>query len=107
MHISTALRCCGFFMKRQKRMGNPHRHTNPKGDNDENESENEMKLIYLPLDERPCNYHFAEKIAKEFDIKQSGGSDFHGYRKPDISLGKGRGELFVPAEFAENLFTCK
>lgn len=50
-------------------MGNPHRHTNPKGDNDENESENEMKLIYLPLDERPCNYHFAEKIAKGSPIE--------------------------------------
>ena len=45
----------------------------------------------------------AERIALETGIKQSGGSDFHADRKPDISLGKGRGNLAVPAEFAEEL----
>ena len=64
-----------------------------------------IETHYSTYDEETTR--LAEKIAKEFDIKQSGGSDFHGYRKPDISLGKGRGELFVPAEFAENLFTSK
>ena len=64
-----------------------------------------IETHYSTYDEETTR--LAEKIAKEFDIKQSGGSDFHGYRKPDISLGVGRGELFVPAEFAENLFTCK
>ena len=45
----------------------------------------------------------AERIAREFGIKQSGGSDFHAERKPGISLGTGKGELAVPASFAENL----
>ena len=28
-----------------------------------------MKLVYLPLDERPCNYHFARKIAEGSPIE--------------------------------------
>ena len=28
-----------------------------------------MKLVYIPLDERPCNYHFAEKIARGTPIE--------------------------------------
>ena len=60
-----------------------------------------IETHYSTYDEETTR--LAEKIADEFGIKQSGGSDFHGYRKPDISLGIGRGNLFVPAEFAENL----
>ncbi len=43
------------------------------------------------------------EIAKEFDLEQSGGSDYHGAKKPDISLGTGRGGLQVPMEFVEKL----
>ncbi len=43
------------------------------------------------------------EIAKEFDLEQSGGSDYHGAKKPDISLGTGRGNLRVPMELAERL----
>ena len=39
----------------------------------------------------------AERIAMEFSLLSSGGSDFHGSVKPDISLGIGKGGLFVPA----------
>ena len=35
-------------------------------------------------------------IAAEFGLLPSGGSDFHGENKPDISLGSGRGDLAVP-----------
>ncbi len=42
-------------------------------------------------------------LTELFGIKQSGGSDFHGATKPDISIGKGRGNLEVPFEFYENL----
>ncbi|MBO5495674.1 MAG: PHP domain-containing protein [Eubacterium sp.] len=45
----------------------------------------------------------AEELAKRFGLKQSGGSDFHGETKPDISLGTGLGNLAVPYEFYENL----
>ncbi|MGN0408330.1 MAG: PHP domain-containing protein [Bacteroides sp.] len=36
------------------------------------------------------------RLAKEFDLIMSGGSDFHGANKPNISLGTGKGSLFVP-----------
>lgn len=35
-------------------------------------------------------------MAAEFDLLESGGSDFHGAAKPDIRIGTGRGELAVP-----------
>lgn len=38
----------------------------------------------------------AMDIAEEFGLKHSGGSDFHGDRKPGIALGVGRGDLLVP-----------
>ena len=45
----------------------------------------------------------AEMLAEKHGIKQSGGSDFHGSNKPDISLGTGKGNLEVPFEFYKNL----
>ena len=42
-------------------------------------------------------------FCEEFGLLQSGGSDFHGGTKPDIALGTGKGSLFVPYEFYENL----
>ncbi len=45
----------------------------------------------------------ARSIAKEFGLLESGGSDFHGSRKPDIDLGKGRGNLAIPEAFARKL----
>ena len=45
----------------------------------------------------------AQELCRRFGILPSGGSDFHGKNKPDIALGRGRGELFVPMEFYEGL----
>ena len=45
----------------------------------------------------------AKELARRFNLKESGGSDFHGTVKPDIQLGSGRGNLKVPYEFKENL----
>ena len=45
----------------------------------------------------------AARIAAEFGLLQSGGSDFHGGNKPDISLGTGKGDLHIPAYFAAKL----
>ena len=45
----------------------------------------------------------AVSLAEEFGLRQSGGSDFHGQTKPNISLGTGTGSLFVPYEFYEDL----
>ncbi|BBD08808.1 PHP domain-containing protein [Desulfovibrio ferrophilus] len=41
------------------------------------------------------------KLVKDLDLLASGGSDFHGTVKPDISLGKGRGGLHVPYALLE------
>ena len=48
-------------------------------------------------------WKLSAQIAQEFNLKQSGGSDFHGTRKPHISLGIGAGNLAVPSEFALQL----
>ena len=45
----------------------------------------------------------AISLAKQFDLKESGGSDYHGDTKPGINIGTGRGNLFVPYEFYENM----
>lgn len=42
-------------------------------------------------------------LAKEFHLLPSGGSDFHGANKPDISIGIGRGDLAVPMSFCDGL----
>ncbi len=41
----------------------------------------------------------AARIAAKHGLLPSGGSDFHGANKPDIRLGRGRGDLFVPESF--------
>ncbi len=38
----------------------------------------------------------AKKIADEFSLLHSGGSDFHGAVKPDVALGTGTGLLDIP-----------
>ena len=48
----------------------------------------------------------AISLADSFGLKQSGGSDFHGTTKPGIQLGSGRGNLFVPYEFYEDMLSC-
>lgn len=45
----------------------------------------------------------AGRIAAEFGLLRSGGSDFHGNNKPDISIGIGRGNLRIPTEFVKQL----
>ena len=45
----------------------------------------------------------ARRIADEFSLLHSGGSDFHGQAKPDIALGTGKGALVVPMERYEKL----
>lgn len=42
-------------------------------------------------------------IAAKYGLKQSGGSDFHGEKKPDIALGIGRGNLRIPYALLEEL----
>ena len=60
-----------------------------------------METDYSKFDEETTA--LARSIAYEFGICRSGGSDFHGDRKPDIMLGTGRGELCVPYGYYEGL----
>lgn len=53
---------------------------------------------YKPEQEREIT-----RIANELGLKPSGGSDFHGLNKPDISIGTGLGNLGIPKEFLEKL----
>ncbi len=43
------------------------------------------------------------KLADEFDLLITGGSDFHGSNKPDILLGVGKGNLHIPYAFLQSL----
>ncbi len=45
----------------------------------------------------------AKRIAREFDLLESGGSDFHGRNKPTIQIGRGKGNLTIPFCVAEKL----
>lgn len=51
----------------------------------------------------PQQEAYVAALATEFDLLPSGGSDFHGANKPDISLGSGRGNLAIPYEILEAL----
>ena len=42
-------------------------------------------------------------LARQFDLLMTGGSDFHGTFKPDISIGTGRGSLHVPPKLIDHL----
>jgi predicted metal-dependent phosphoesterase TrpH len=49
----------------------------------------------------------AFRVAEDFGLKQSGGSDFHGENKPDIALGTGRGDLHIPSNWLNKLRNAK
>ena len=42
-------------------------------------------------------------MCRKYGLLESGDSDFHGKNKPDIFLGKGKGNLEIPYEFYEGL----
>lgn len=42
---------------------------------------------------------YTQRLAADHQLLKSGGSDFHGANKPDISLGIGYGKLRVPASY--------
>ena len=46
-------------------------------------------------------------LARKYDLCISGGSDFHGVAKPNLSLGTGYGNLYVPYEILETLRSRK
>lgn len=46
---------------------------------------------------------FVRKLASEYDLFITGGTDFHGTNKPDLEIGRGEGNLRVPVMLLENL----
>jgi len=42
-------------------------------------------------------------LAKKYNLKISGGTDFHGSFKPHISIGRGLGEMCIPYTVLENM----
>lgn len=66
---------------------------------------NGLEAIYsmnAPGDERNLM-----RLAEEFDLLISGGSDFHGANKPQIQLGTGKGNLRIPYEILERIKEAK
>jgi len=43
------------------------------------------------------------KLAKQFGLKKSGGTDYHGFFKPLIKIGEGEGDFSVPFKIYEEL----
>lgn len=64
-----------------------------------------MECRYTGYDADMVNY--LEKLADEYGLIKTGGSDFHGANKPKIGLGTGHGELNVPYEWLEKLKAAK
>lgn len=60
-----------------------------------------IEVVYSEYDEELTSRSLS--LCEEFGLLPSGGSDFHGKNKPDIALGKGKGNLAVPLYFAENM----
>jgi predicted metal-dependent phosphoesterase TrpH len=60
-----------------------------------------METLYSTYDEETTA--LSRTIAAEYGLCESGGSDFHGARKPDISLGTGHGNLAIPYAFWKRL----
>lgn len=77
----------------------------------------EMLIEFLPLAKQhglvgmECYYSLNDEqitkrslqLIKKFELLPSGGSDFHGARKPDIELGIGKGNLKIPYEWYKAL----
>jgi len=51
----------------------------------------------------PEQVEFYGELAREFDLVPTGGTDFHGKTKPDITLGTGTGDLKVPLSILDGI----
>ncbi len=60
-----------------------------------------MEILYSEYDRQTTV--LSGEIADAFSLLPSGGSDFHGANKPDIRLGKGKGNLKIPYRYLSGL----
>ena len=58
--------------------------------------------VYYP-EHTPGQTRLFSELARRHHLVMTGGTDFHGAIQPDIELGRGKGDLFVPYEIFENL----
>ena len=56
-----------------------------------------METIYSTYDEETTRLAF--RVAEEYGLLPSGGSDYNGKAKKDIAMGVGRGNLAIPAAY--------
>jgi 3',5'-nucleoside bisphosphate phosphatase len=49
---------------------------------------------------------FYVELAQRYGFLKTGGTDFHGSLKPDIQMGSGRGNFFVPYEIYEKIVSA-
>ncbi|MEA4973258.1 MAG: PHP domain-containing protein [Candidatus Metalachnospira sp.] len=60
-----------------------------------------METLYSTYTQKQANE--IRKICEHYNLLKSGGSDFHGDNKPDIAIGKGRGNLKIPQDFVDKM----
>ena len=60
-----------------------------------------IEVYYSLYDENTTNKSI--ELANKYNLKYSGGSDYHGYNKPDIQLGIGKGNLVIPNKWVKDL----
>ena len=58
--------------------------------------------VYYP-EHPPDMIAFYSKLAQRYGLLKTGGTDFHGSLKPDIQMGSGRGDFFVPYDIYEKI----
>lgn len=58
--------------------------------------------VYYP-EHSPEHMEYYTKLTERHDLLMTGGSDFHGSLKPNIKMGSGKGDLFIPYEVYEAL----
>jgi len=58
--------------------------------------------VYYP-EHPPDMIVFYSKLAQRYGLLKTGGTDFHGSLKPDIQMGSGRGDFFVPYDIYEKI----
>jgi len=54
-------------------------------------------------DHLPADTAFLKRLADEYDLLMTGGTDFHGRAKPGVALGVGRGDLRVPYDLVARM----
>jgi predicted metal-dependent phosphoesterase TrpH len=60
-----------------------------------------IEVLYTKYGEREVALSY--EMADKYGLLYSGGSDYHGKRKPDTLLGRGLGNLYIPMNFYKEL----